>query len=193
MLSLNLFFNVLHLEQKYFRKKYEYFNQKYNIRYEFLYKTISLNERFKYGFTNSVISGFISFVICIIIQLFLDYFFFNIKRKIDLIDNSKYNINKINKNNKETNEHNFIYNISNNNIIDNILIKENKKYLVYFCIEFLIMILIFYSIISFNEVYRGGITDLLAGTFWTFIFIQMVSFFYCFILTLIKYLYSKNK
>ena len=26
MLSLNLFFNVLHLEQKYFRKKYEYFN-----------------------------------------------------------------------------------------------------------------------------------------------------------------------
>ena len=55
------------------------------------------------------------------------------------------------------------------------------------------MILIFYSIISFNEVYRGGITDLLAGTFWTFIFIQMVSFFYCFILTLIKYLYSKNK
>ena len=196
MLSLNLFFNVLHLEQKYFRKKYEYFNQKYNIRYEFLYKTISLNERFKYGFTNSFISGFISFVICIIIQLFLDYFFFNIKRKIDLIDNSKYDINKINKNdksNKETNEYNFIYNISNNNIIDNILIKENKKYLVYFCIEFLIMILIFYSIISFNEVYRGGITDLLTGTFWTFIFIQIVSFFYCFILTLIKYLYSKNK
>ena len=193
MLSLNLFFNVLHLEQKYFRKKYEYFNQKYNIRYEFLYKTISLNERFKYGFTNSFISGFISFVICIIIQLFLDYFFFNIKRKIDLIDNSKYNINKKDKSNKETNEHNFIYNISNNNILDNILIKENKKYLVYFCIEFLIMILIFYSIISFNEVYRGGITDLVAGTFWTFIFIQIVPFLYCFILTLIKYLNSKNK
>ena len=78
MLSLNLFFNVLHLEQKYFRKKYEYFNQKYNIRYEFLYKTISLKERFKYGLTHSVISGFISFFITFIIFIYFIYIIFGI-------------------------------------------------------------------------------------------------------------------
>ena len=89
ILSLNIFFNLFHLEQKYFRKKYKYFNDKYNIRYNFLNKKISLNERFKYGFTNIIIPGKISFIICFIIQLFLNNFFFNIRKKINQIKNSK--------------------------------------------------------------------------------------------------------
>ena len=50
LLTLNIFFNIFHLDQTYFRKKYEYFNNKYNIRYMFLNKKINLNERLSYGF-----------------------------------------------------------------------------------------------------------------------------------------------
>ena len=89
ILSLNLFSNLFHLEQKYLRKKYKYFNVKYNIRYNFLNKNISLNERFKYGFTNAIYPGLISFIICFIIQSILKYFFFNIRKKINQINNSK--------------------------------------------------------------------------------------------------------
>ena len=54
------------------------------------------------------------------------------------------------------------------------------------------MILIFYSLITFNEVYRGGIIDLVSGTFWTFIFLQIVPFIYCFIFEIIKFGKIKN-
>ena len=68
ILSLNMLFNVLHLAKKYFRDKYKYFNKKYNIRYVYLEKKISLSERFVYDLGHAVLSGFISFLICLIIQ-----------------------------------------------------------------------------------------------------------------------------
>ena len=188
ILTLNIFFNLFHLEQKYFRKKYKYFNDRFNIRYNFLNKNISLNERFKYGFTNAIISGLISFIICFIIQTILNYFFFNIRKKINQINNSK--IESISKSKNSISNTN-----KKNEDIDNIIIlleKENKKYLIFFCCALILMILIFYSLITFNEVYRGGITDLVAGVFWTFIFLEIIPFIYCFILGFIKYRNIKN-
>ena len=44
------------------------------------------------------------------------------------------------------------------------------------------MIVIFYSVITFNEVYRGGYIDLLAASIWTFIFLQTIPFIFCFVL-----------
>ena len=63
---LNMFFNSLHLEQVYFRKKFKYFNDKYKIIKIFLDKNISLNERFSYAFSHTIIHGVISFIICLI-------------------------------------------------------------------------------------------------------------------------------
>ena len=60
--------------------------------------------------------------------------------------------------------------------------KDYKKYLLIIGIGFIIMIIIFYSVISFNEVYRGGYSDLLAATIWTFIFMQIIPFIFCLIL-----------
>ena len=151
ILSLNIFFNVLHLEQNYFRKKYEYFNKKYNIRLSNLNKTISLNERLSYGFKNAIIPGLISFLICFIIQCIINYFFFNQK---------KYLI-KFNNNNKN---------------ISTISAKEIKTYKIFFGVGFILMIIIFYTVITFNEVYRGGASDLFAATIWTFLFLQIIPF-----------------
>ena len=174
-LYLNIFFNIIHLGQNYFGKKFDYFNNKYNIINNLSDNNISLNERFKYGFNYTAISGIISFLICFVIQCTLNYFYFDI-RKI------------INKNNisKRERKNNKIDNISNNsNLI--MLKNKNKSYLVFFGVVFIIIIFISYFLITFNQVYRGGISDLIAGVFWTFFFLQIIPFFYCFILCFKKY------
>ena len=155
-LSLIMFFNVLHLEQKYFRKKYEYFNNKYNLRYIHLAQTISLNERLLYGFKNTIISGLISFLICFIIQCIINYFIFKEEIYFD-----------------KNNENNDNYYLSD---------KDNKKYIIFFGITFIIMIIIFYSMIAFNEVYRGGFSDLLSASIWTFVFLQISPFIFLLII-----------
>lgn len=189
ILSLNIFFNLFHLDQIYFRKKYNYFNDKYNIRYKFLDNKISLNERFSYGFNHSIFSGLVSFILCIIIESIFNYFFFyNIIIKMNQINDTKIKkdsvkrksiSNKNNKINKEYIERNFL------------MEKVNKYYLIYFFIVFMVMILIFYALITFNEVYRGGITDLISAVFWAFIFLEIMELFFCFILSVFKY--TKNK
>ena len=183
MICLNIFFNVFHLDQKYFRKKYEHFNQKYNLIYKPLNNNISLNERFKYGFECAIFSGFISFIICFIIEIIFDYFIFNIKKKINIAKNPEIK-NEIKKkksiNNKNSDENIYSKILVNNNKDLNVLLKkENKKYLIFFGIGIIIMLLIFYSIITFNEVYKGGISDLIPGAFWTFIFLQIIPCVYC--------------
>ena len=166
IISLNIFFNVLHLDQQYFRNKYIYFNNKYNIVNEYLNQNIPLNERLSYGFKNAYISGSISFLICFIIQCIINYLFFN-----EHIYFGKYNT------------HIKVFNIRNNiNKYKNLSEKEYKKYLLIFGIGFIIMIIIFYSVITFNEVYRGGYSDLLAASIWTFIFLQIIPFIFCLVL-----------
>lgn len=161
---LNMFFNSLYLEQIYFRKKFKYFNDKYKIITKFLDKNISFNERFSYAFSHTIISGIISFIIRLIIQSILNYFLFNTKNKLselnDKLKNDKNNIN--------------------------ILILYYRKYfLIIFGVMLLFILFISYSLITFIQVYTGGFTDLLAGMIWTFIFLQIIPFFYCIIFAFI--------
>ena len=180
--SLNMFFNVLHLEQKYYRAKYKYFNKKYNIRYAYLDKNISLSERFVYGLKHAILSGFISFLICLIIQSIFNYFFFNIKKKLTEIE-AVAKVDSNQKNNKK--------NINKKDILE--LMKKAKKcYIIFFSIGFGIMIIIFYSVIIFSEVYIGGVLDFIAGVFWAFIFLQIIPFIYCLIFSLCRYKGIKN-
>ena len=70
----------------------------------------------------------------------------------------------------------------------------NDYYRKYFLIVFKFIVLLFlnYSIITFTQVYTGGITDLIAGTFWTFIFLQIFPFIYCIIFAFIFKMKGKN-
>ena len=172
-LLTNIFFNSLHLDQQYFRKKFHYFEKKYNIIDIYPEKIISLNERFIYAFNHSIISGVICFIICFIIQSLLNYFFFNSKNDILKLKNISNN---------------------NNRKILNLLNEYYKKYfLIVFSIKFIALIFICYSIINFTQVYTGGITDLIAGTIWTLIFLQIFPFIYCIIFAFIFKMKNKNK
>ena len=179
-LSLYIFFNLFHLEQKYFRKKFEFFNNKYNIISENMNEDISSNEIFKYSLVHTILSGFISFIICLIIKSVINYFIFNIKKKMNLVILKS-------KKNKKIREEEKIHEIF------LIMKKAKKKFIIFFSICLAIMILIFYAMINFNEVYHGGILDLIAGVFWTFIFLQIIPFIYCLIFAFIRYLGIKKK
>ena len=168
ILSLNMFFNLIHLEQKYFRKKYKHFDEKYNIRHALLTKKISLGERFSYGLSHAVLSGFISFLVCLIIQSVLNFFIFNIKKKLE-------QIGKISDKKENMEE------------ILQLLRKTRNIYIIFFSIGFAVMIIIFYFAITFAEVYIGGVLDFVAGVFWTFIFLQIIPFIYCLIFAYCKY------
>ena len=180
ILTLNIFFNIFHLEQKYFRDKFEHFNKKYNVIYESMEGNISSNEIFEYALGHTVLSGFISFIICLIIQSVINFFVFNLKKKLN-------DVALILQKRKKINEQEKIKEIS------LIMKKERKKYIIFFSICFAVMILVFYLMINFNEVYRGGILDLIGGLFWTFIFLQIIPFIYCLIFAWIRYYGIKNK
>ena len=185
--SLNMFFNALHLNQKYFRDKYNHFNKKYNIRYAFLDKNISLSEQFRYGLGHAVLSGFISFLICLIIQSIFNYFLFNIKKKLTEIENIekvdlKDSNQKKNSKNGKTNQKDILL----------LMKKAKKNYIIFFSVCFAIMLIIFYSVINFAQVYVGGVLDFVAGIFWAFIFLQIIPFIYCLIFSFCRYKGIKN-
>ena len=76
------------------------------------------------------------------------------------------------------------FNINKNNI--NLLICYYRKHLlIVFGIKLLLILFIGYTLISFTQVYAGGFPDLLAGMVWTFIFLQINPFIYCFIFAFI--------
>ena len=170
---LGMLFNSFHLGQTYFRKKLQYFNSKYQIIEIFPEINISLNERFLYSFSHSVTSGIVCFIICLIIQSILNYLFYNSK--------------------------NILFKMKSraNNNFRQIMYSLNKYYKKYFLVIFInkliFVIFICYSIINFSQIYTGGITDLIAGTIWTFIFIQIFPFIYCIIFAFIIKKEIKNE
>ena len=84
-------------------------------------------------------------------------------------------------------------NSNNRNILQILNEYYMKYYLIIFSIKFIFLIFACYSIITFGQIYPGGITDLVAGTIWTFIFLQIFPFIYCIIFAFIFKIKDKNK
>ena len=96
--------------------------------------------------------------------LHLNYFFFDLKKKL--------NVNIENKTNEQTVQ---------------LLENTRKSFINFFAISLGIMVIIFYASINFAQVYRGGVLDLIAGVLWTFIFLQIIPFILCLVFALIRY------
>ena len=73
MLSLNMFMNSLFLTQNYFKNRYTYFNEKYNLQYNEEIKGVSSSERFGYALKYAAGFYVANFFICLIIH----HFFFS--------------------------------------------------------------------------------------------------------------------
>ena len=166
MIALNFFINALLLSQKYFSNKFNYFDKKYNFRYIDL-GDIPTSERFSYSFGHTAINSLICFLICFVIQSILNYFYFNIRNKINEI------IDK-NKNDEE--------------MMIEFLEAIIRKYKFLFMIDMILMIFFFCYMINYSAVYIGGDLDYISAGILTFIFLQVFPFIICLILASIRYL-----
>ena len=169
--GLNLFLNSLFLTQKYFIKKYNYFNAKYLLEQtEENYGKINKKEIFIFALKNCLIYSIICFIIILCVQFLVNYIFFNLRRKI-------WKILKLC--NDEKNEE-----IKEINIF---MVNYNKYYLIIGSINFILMMIFFYYLVNFSQAYKGGYIDFLTGGFITWIFLQIFPFITCFISSIFRF------
>ena len=174
ILAFNIFMNSLFLTQNYFKKKYEYFNNKYNIQNDENIEAISSNVKFAYAIKHTIGYAVANFVIIFIIQFAINYYFFNIRKKIWIIikdcDDMKEEIKQLNI---------FFH-------------EKNRSFILIFFINFILMLFFVFYIINFSEAFKGGILDYVAGALMTWIFLQVFPFITCFISVLFRYYGLKN-
>ena len=175
MIILNMFFNSLFLTQNYFKKKYKYFNNKYNIQYNEDFKGISSKEIFDYALKNTIGFSICTFIICLILQFVINYFCFNLREqvwlKLDDCEDIKEEIKELNK----------FFN------------SKNSFFIKIICVNFILMIFFSFYLINFSQAFKGGILDYVAPTFITWILLQIIPFLSCFISALFRYYGIKNK
>ena len=168
ILGLDFFINSLFISQKYISKKFVYFDNKYNLRFDDLGIDISINERFSYAFKHTILYSVYTFLICYVIQAILNYVYFNLRKRINAIIMTKDDGN-IEEQLKEYFE------------------TVRTKYKFIFMINIILMLFFWYYIINFTAIYRGGDLDYIAASILSFIFLQIFPFFVCLILALLGY------
>ena len=176
-LSFNLFLNSLFLTQKYFKKKYNFFNGKYSLELiEDNYGKINVKEQFIFALEYCIINSVICFIILLCIQFLINYAFFNLRKKVWLIIKQCNNDKK-----EEIREVNVFF------------LKYNTYYLIIASINFILMLLFFYYLINFSQVYKGGCIDYITGGFMTWVMLQVFPFITCFISTILRICGIKRK
>ena len=166
IVELDFFSNCLFISQKYFSDKFKYFDKKYNLRFEDLGNDISINERFSYSFKHTILYSVYSFIICYVIQSVINFFYFNLRKRINMII----------ENNKNVQEE-----------FDDYLETVKIKYKFMFMINMILMVFFWYYIINFTGVYHNGDLDYIAASIMTFIFLQIFPFFACLILAIFRH------
>ena len=170
LIITNIFFNTIFLGEKYFIKKYNYFNDKYGFETNANKNLIIPNsEKISYSFTHCFINAILSFLICAIVQLIIGFVFFGTKKKIDNILEIKDKISQ----EKE---------------YDSLMPKIKNLYITFFIINFVLIILFSIYITGFNIVYDKSLSDFLIPSLITFILLQIMPFIISTIITLLLYL-----
>ena len=170
-LSLNLFLNSLFLTQKYFKKKYNFFNDKYHLETtEENYGKINNKEIFIFAIKHCYIFSIICFFIIIFVQFLINYYFFNLRKKVWHII-KKCNNNK----NEEIKE------------VNKFFLKYNIYHIIIASINFVLILVFFYYLINFSQAYKSGYIDYLTAAFLTWILLQVFPFITCLISTFFRY------
>ena len=164
----NMFFNALTLSQNYFKNKFYFFNNKYNIIHIDFEKDISPGEKIRYAMNNSFPRIILIFIICLLIKSLVEYFLFCERKKIyHLLIKKGFNAIGCKSND---------------------LIRKIKcKYYVFIGINFIFSILFFVYLTNFCGVYVSGIFDLIGAGLWTFILLQIFPFISSLALTFLRY------
>ena len=175
LIILNVFFNTIFLEENYFIEKYNFFNDKYNL--EKSSETniiISNSEKINYSLNHCFKNSLISFALCLIVQLIIGILFFGTKRKIDNVIEIKE---------KETQEKEYKI----------IMRKIKRLFIVFFIVNFVLLIIFDSYITAFNLIYDKSLSDYLIPSLITFIFLQIIPFVISIIITALVYFGLKKE
>ena len=176
MLILNIFINSMTITQEYFKKKYEYFNEKYQIEVsENMKIKLEPLERLSYAMQHCFPEVIVTFIICMIIQYIINFIFFGIRRELCLIsiNEKKENLNKA---------------------VEKLVKKAKVRYIIFSFINLVFMIIFFVYLTNFSAAYSGGALDYIGAGIWTFIFLQILPIFSSLIISLLRYYgIKKNK
>ena len=177
LLIINMFFNIILLEDDYFIKKYNYFNAKYDLENSVDKNySISNGSKINYAFKHGFKTAFISFILCLIIQLIIGLLFFRTKKKID-------DIIEITEKATQKQE------------LDKVMSRIKLLFIIFFIVNFVLILLLSIYNIGFNIIYNKSVSDFIIPTVITFLILQILPFITSVIITLLMHtgLKKKNK
>ena len=171
MLVLSFLLNILWLNHTYYENKFEYFNEKYTlIHSETDEVIIPSGEKISYAISNTFGKAMITFVIEIVVQFIIGFFFFSLRNGV-LRAKRRSNLDGI----------------------QQLILKTRRKYLIFFIINMVLMVIFFFSFTGFGGAYGGGLVDYFTAGFISLIFLQIFPFIWSIILALLRYYgFKKN-
>ena len=123
-----------------------------------------------YAIKNTIAFSVSVFIICLVIQFFMNYYLYNLRKQIWVILTECDDDKK-----EEIKEMNYFFN------------SKNCFYIILASIKFILIIFFFFYIINFSQAYKGGIIDYVGATFMTWLFLQVIPFISCLIFALFRY------
>ena len=175
LIVLSFILNTLFLTQKYFSKKFNYFNGEYKL---LVTKTDELNieldeiidsdiptmELWKYAFNHTIVNAIIVFIILIVVQLVIGIIFFSLRSSV-----------------MET--------IRSNNLseIKNLITKVRIKYIVFIIISLVLLVLFMFSFVGFGGAYGGSFPDYFIPGLVAIAILEIFPFIWSLILAIFRY------
>ena len=171
---LSIVITILWLDQKYFEKKWEHFNDKYSLSSTFQKNfEISLVERISYALVNNIGNSIVNLIFLIVGDFIVGAIFFNLRNDVQKLV-KKNKVNKVDK-------------------MQDYLLKVRRNYNIFYVLNFILIIVFFLSLCGFGVIYPGGIADCLTVAIFSIFLLEIVPFIWALILATFRYFGYKKK
>ena len=168
---LSIVITILWLDQKYFEKKWEHFNDKY-----FLSSTlkkdfeISLGERISYALGHNIGNAIVNLIFLIVADFLVGILFFNLRN----------DVGKIQEKGKMSKMQDYV-------------LKVRRNYNIFYALNFILIVVFFLSLCGFGVEYPGGVADCLTVAIFSVFLLEIVPFVWALILAALRYFGYKKK
>ena len=168
---LSIIITILWLDQKYFEKKWEHFNDKYSLSTTFERDfEISLGERIGYALGTNFGYVIVNLIFLIVADFITGVIFFNLRSDVEKIQDK----GKMSK-------------------MQDYILKVRRNYNIFYAANFILIIIFFLSLCGFGVAYPGGVVDCLTVALFSVFFFEIVPFVWSLILAALRYYGYKKK
>ena len=168
---LSIIITILWLDQKYFEKKWEHFNDKYSLSTTSQNDLeISLGERIGYALGTNFGYVIVNLIFLIVADFITGVIFFNLRSDVEkILDKGKMSK------------------------MQDYILKVRRNYNIFYAANFILIIIFFLSLCGFGVAYPGGVVDCLTVALFSVFFFEIVPFVWSLILAALRYYGYKKK